>query len=269
MSQSNMPEAGPIGTNGSNGFYVGYLPAPATYVHFVRRLIPAMAVLAVTVSAAVALMQRDPGTGTWETDKIRAFEGVVDAAPYAMIRTPDETVDGGIRTILLVREGKFGAIDRVEDIAGQFARVRGTVLERDGRMLLELVSGDEGVQTIEAPAAELLARLARPAGRPLGCATLRGEIIDPKCYFGAMKPGEGKLHKECATLCIAGGIPPMLRTRDAAGRATYHLLVGRSGETVNDAVLPFVADAVEISGDLEQRGDMMVFRINPHDIQRL
>ena len=37
--------------------------------------------------------------------------------------------------------------------------------------------------------------------------TLKGEIIDPKCYLGAMKPGGGKTHKACAMRCIAGGIP--------------------------------------------------------------
>jgi len=25
--------------------------------------------------------------------------------------------------------------------------------------------------------------------------TLQGEIIDPKCYFGVMKPGKGKIHR--------------------------------------------------------------------------
>ncbi|MCK6485749.1 MAG: hypothetical protein HUU22_10745 [Phycisphaerae bacterium] len=269
MASQTPSASGPIGTNGNNGFYVGYLPAPATYVRFVRRLVPAMAVLAVVVSAGVAMMQRDPGTGAWETERIRAFEGVVDAAPYAMIRTVDANAESGMRTILLVREGKFGAVDKVEDVAGRFARVRGTVLQRDGRMLLELVSGDEGVQTIDAPTPESLTRLARPRARSLGRVTLRGEIIDPKCFFGAMKPGEGKLHKECATLCIAGGIPPMLRTSDAAGGATYHLLVGAGGEAVNDAVLPFVADPIEITGDLERCGDITLLRIDPHDIRRL
>ena len=32
----------------------------------------------------------------------------------------------------------------------------------------------------------------------LGEATYRGEILDSKCWFGAMQPGQGKPHKSCA-----------------------------------------------------------------------
>ena len=51
----------------------------------------------------------------------------------------------------------------------------------------------------------------------LGVATLRGEIVDSKCYLGAMKPGDQKTHKACATLCIRGGIPPVLVERLPGG----------------------------------------------------
>jgi len=37
-----------------------------------------------------------------------------------------------------------------------------------------------------------------PAAVAMGERTLRGEVIDPKCYIGAMKPGGGKTHKACA-----------------------------------------------------------------------
>ena len=43
---------------------------------------------------------------------------------------------------------------------------------------------------------------------------VKGEIVDPKCFFGVMKPGEGKPHKDCAIRCILGGIPPVLKVTD-------------------------------------------------------
>jgi len=36
---------------------------------------------------------------------------------------------------------------------------------------------------------------------------LVGEIVDSKCYFGNMNPGNGKVHRDCAVRCMSGGIP--------------------------------------------------------------
>ncbi len=92
-------------------------------------------------------------------------------------------------------------------------------------------------------------------------ATLRGEILDSKCFLGAMRPGEGKTHKECAALCIAGGISPMLITRDERGTATYYLLTNSSGGAMGPEVLPLVADPVEIRGEVEHVGGLLRLRV--------
>jgi hypothetical protein len=51
----------------------------------------------------------------------------------------------------------------------------------------------------------------------LGAFTLVGEIVDSKCYLGIMNPGETNPHRECAALCIRGGIPPLIIAHDADG----------------------------------------------------
>jgi hypothetical protein len=51
----------------------------------------------------------------------------------------------------------------------------------------------------------------------LGAFTLVGEIVDSKCYLGIMNPGETNPHRECAALCIGGGIPPLIIAHDADG----------------------------------------------------
>lgn len=269
MSEQNHPEGGSSIDVGPNEFYVGYLPAPVGHARFVRRTVGVVLAGLAVVAITVAAFHEDPGTGTWDTSQSRTFEGVVLVAPYAMIRTEASASGGPERTLLLVREGKFGAIDRVKALDGQRARVRGYVLERDGRRLLELESTETAVQALDAPRSDVATSPRRPVTKPMGTVTLRGEIIDPKCYFGAMKPGEGKVHKECATLCIAGGIPPMFKTVDASGRAEYYLLTRADGSAANEVVLPFVADVVEIRGELERRDDLLVLRIDPADIRRL
>jgi hypothetical protein len=98
--------------------------------------------------------------------------------------------------------------------------------------------------------------------------TLRGEIIDPKCYLGAMKPGGGKTHKACAMRCVSGGIPPMLVTRDGDGGETFYLLVLPDGCAANEAAYPFLGDRVELQGRLEQQDDMLILKVASQDIQR-
>jgi hypothetical protein len=97
--------------------------------------------------------------------------------------------------------------------------------------------------------------------------TLHGEIIDPKCYLGAMKPGGGKTHKGCAALCLRGGVPPMLVTR-TGGREVYCLLVTAEGGLADEEAIPYVGDAVSIRGRLERDADLLRLAIAPQSIQR-
>jgi hypothetical protein len=248
-------------------FYVGYFKTPPALARFLRWVLPVLIVVAVAVAWFVSRSQNDPGDGVWHDDA-QALVGRIAAKPYPLIRVPSTQPGRPVETILLVSEGKHGGGERVAALDGRIARVRGTILERDGRRLLELAENDAVTpdMSLSQPAE---VRLASPIVVPVGQVTLRGEIIDPKCYSGAMKPGEGKTHKECATLCIAGGIPPMFVTLDDAGRRSYYLLTNPAGEALDDRILPFVADAVEISGVLEHRDDLQVLRIDPANIRRL
>jgi hypothetical protein len=167
------------------------------------------------------------------------------------------------QTLLLVETGKFGGGRRAAPFDGRTVRVSGWLIERDGRKMIELEPGDAAITEL-APGQGTL-----PARRALGTATLRGEIVDSKCFLGVMKPGEGKTHKECATLCVAGGIPPMLVTRDAAGARSYYLLVGPDGNGLDAWVLPYIADPVEVFGRLEEYGDLKLLSVDPGHIRRL
>jgi hypothetical protein len=249
----------------SDEFFVGYLPVPSRLARFLRIIVPVALVAAAVIGWIVTRAHNRPGTGEWIDDRVQSFEGVIDTTPCAMLRVA--AGDGeGVQTILLVSEGKFGARERAAAFAGRMVRVRGTVLQRDGRRMLELVDGESAIEAVDGGAS---GALRQPAAEALGERTLRGEIIDPKCYLGAMKPGEGKAHKDCATLCISGGIPPMFITRGEEGGIQYYLLAGVDGRSVDDRILPFVADPVEIRGSVDRLGDLLVFRIDPAAIRRL
>lgn len=94
-----------------------------------------------------------------------------------------------------------------------------------------------------------------------------GEICDGKCYTGAMRPGEGLAHRACANVCLVGGVPPVFVSTDRIDGEEFLLMADADGGPVTDALLDHVATLVEVEGDVERRGDILVFRIDPDSIR--
>jgi hypothetical protein len=247
---------------------------PRTYWRFLRPLTAVLLLGGSITAVALALNQRDPGTGQWDTDNVRTFDGIAFTRPYAMLRVPGEQPGQPGRTMLLVEDGKFGALPRVSQLVGNRTegvpvRVTGTLLHREGRWMLELAEGEPGIRRLTLDERAKLPPLALSAPQILAeHVTLKGEIIDPKCYLGAMKPGGGKTHKACAMLCVSGGVPPMLVTRDASKNETFYLLATEEGGVANERVLDFVGDPVEVSGRLDRHGDLLLLRIAADGVRR-
>jgi hypothetical protein len=243
-------------------FYVGYLPTPASHARFLRRIIPALFALIVLVTGVIALTQRDPGPGVWMIGPVLPYEGVLRAKPYPMLEL---TTSDGPRHAFLVEVGKHGAGARAAEFDGQRVRVQGWPLERDGRRIIELAPDDSAIQPVPDVAIDSPA----PMEEQLGRARLRGEIVDFKCFLGAMKPGDGKGHKACATLCIRGGIPPMLVTSDEVGNRTYYLLRDAGGGPCGEEILPVVGELVDVEGALSRVADLMVLSVRASDVLRV
>jgi hypothetical protein len=87
-----------------------------------------------------------------------------------------------------------------------------------------------------------------------GDRTLSGEIVDAKCYLGVMNPGEGTPHRDCAGVCIRGGIPPLLAVRSTAGNTALVTLVDANDGPANDLAAPLAGRPVTVSGRLVQHG---------------
>ena len=84
-----------------------------------------------------------------------------------------------------------------------------------------------------------------------------------------MNPGALTPHRACAIRCISGGIPPVLLVRQTNGAALYFLLVSRDGHPVNKQVLNIVAEPVEISGEVERQGELLILRADPSTYRRV
>lgn len=243
-------------------FYVPYLPVSARQRRFLRFVGPAVLWVFVVASLVAAYSQSSPGPGVWETGVARSFHGTMHALPYPALFT-DDRGDGKPGMLFLVEMGKHGCV-RADSFDQATVDVSGWPVHREGRWMLELEPGDAGMgrSTQPSPGPGL-------PGSALGRVTLRGEIVDSKCFLGAMKPGNGKTHKECATLCIMGGIPPMLVTRDLAGAPTFYLLTSETGGPLSPEAYPMIADAVEVTGELERRGGTLMLKVRASDIHRL
>lgn len=264
-------------SNNGDPFYVGYRPLPSGHKRMLMLTVPVLLIIVAIAAFVLAQQQGDPGPAQWTLNESESFEGDLVLEPYAMLRMLDNK-EGGFKTALIVLPGKFGAKvairEKVEANQGFYVdepfnvawpvRLTGTRLQRNGRTMIELSSTDAVKPLIDAaPFASV--RSAEQLGRK----TMQGEIIDPKCFLGAMKPGSGKTHKACAALCLRGGIPPMFVSRDKSGNDTFFLLIDPAGAPILESVLPFVGEPVQLQGDVERYDDLWILRLDAASIERL
>ena len=251
-------------------FYVGYLPLPKAIRRFIVPWLVGNIVLAVGIAAVIAQQHREPGDGVWETGHAVAIEGYIVDEPYPLLVAKQDTY-------LLVEQGKTGAQRRIfkELRRADFSqprKVTGFLIEREGRRILEIDSNHyEPIELLDEVDFRLdtdRTSLTRNSIN-LGTHTLRGEIVDPKCYLGVMQPGDGKTHKTCATLCIKGGIPPMLLVRDKAGNTAAYLLTDAEGKAFPESHYEYIADPIEVTGQVLRDGDLLILRADLDSIRRL
>lgn len=238
-------------------FFVGYLPVPKGLKHF---LLLVSVVLVVGMAAAgltMGVAQDDPGPGAFRFDYGRqTVTGVIELTPYPLIRVTqgNDRIKPGT-TLMLAGQGKSGVDARAIPLDGQLAQVSGVVLQRGTLNMLQLRGGRNGLSAAEgdAPAQQT---------EPLGRWRLAGEICDGKCLAGAMRPGTGLAHKACANLCLLGGIPPVFVSSQPVDGSEFLLVTGQDGAELPDVLYDQVGRYISIEGDVERRGDLLVFSVD-------
>ncbi|MGK0389811.1 MAG: hypothetical protein ACI94Y_002556 [Maribacter sp.] len=263
-------------------FYIGYLPnAPASHRKWGKKFVWIILASIVFLAAAITLGQKAFSKGIFEFGNQSELEGFLNISPVPHLRIYN---DKGIygeqiyKSVILTGSNKFGADEVVKSIFDAnnvspladsfYVKLKGTLIYNDGKALFELTEGANSLVDV-LPVPDMIANdslsndVAVGGFNPYKLETfLRGEIIDPKCYFGAMKPGSGKVHKSCAIRCISGGIPPVLKV--SIGDANeYYILYGENGNSINQEVLDYIAEPVEIHGHFESLDDWQVLYINP------
>jgi hypothetical protein len=211
-------------------FYVGYLPIPDGLKKTIRRAIAALAVLAVTTAAILIAGQAPFAYSTFEFRQYREFRGTLVAGPYPALAIPGQGLPW-----LLVGPGKHGVGD-LHELDGREVQLKGERIIRGQDHMIELQPGAIGASGHGGLSAATV---------DLDEVRLTGEIVDSKCYFGVMNPGNGKVHRDCAARCISGGIPPAFLVRDAGGQTATLLLANWRAE-----LLDHIAEPITIRGRL-------------------
>lgn len=249
----------------SDEFYIGYVSkAPDKTARAIRTTVIILVLIIVCSCFLIVTNQRKFSSGVFEYGKLTTMEGVLSMDPVPNLRIKQGNKSS---MIFLVGFGKMG-VDQVINaleaqgikVTNQYVHLRGTRIYDHGKELLQITLEDnldiKGEPTPENfPPASV---------EHLGSFTLTGEIVDPKCYFGVMKPAEGKPHRSCAIRCIAGGIAPVLAVRHSA--FDFAIL---DGKKINNEILPLVGDPIQLQGDLIKIDDWLVMDVDMNNLKML
>lgn len=241
-------------------FYVGWMEkAPSSIAQFVKKYLLFLLLVVVTLSVLLAMNQKKFSKANFEFGKTTVVKGIYASSPVPHLLVPDQN---DYVVVPLVGYGKHGAegvmreleVEKKNSLNGKQISLEGTLLYGDGKILMQVDKNDNPLVSVSNSSNKLHA-----IETDKGEVNLTGEIIDPKCYFGVMKPGEGKVHKDCAIRCILGGIPPVLKITNDKGDNSYVLL---TGENINERVKDFVATPSRVSGHLKKYNDWEILEVS-------
>jgi hypothetical protein len=251
----------------SDDFYIGWEAKAGPGIgKTVRKSVITLLLLGLVLPVALAAAQRMIGTSVFEWKAVKPFKGFLQTQPYPHLLVPRPGSVGEqqhLSTYYLVAPWKFG-LDRraIAPFAGKAVSLKGSLIYRGDQTMIQVVP--DSIRPTTIPSAS-----APPPALRLGKQTLVGEIVDSKCFLGVMNPGQLTPHRACAIRCISGGVPPVLLVRQQNGPAIYLLLVSADGKPVNQQVLNLVAEPVEIAGEVDRQGELLILRADPATYRRV
>jgi hypothetical protein len=248
-------------------FFIGYNPPlPSGLSTFITRVVMAGTAGLALGAAVIAVGHVRLDGGAFEFGHPRTTTGTIVTRPYPAL-VEDEDAGDARRArpwTLLVAPGKHGADALVRGLDGVRVTLKGTRIERVGMPMMELRPDSMTRASDTSPRPGASAAFDGDQG-----VTLRGEIVDSKCFLGVMTPGDGRTHSACASLCLRGGIPPALLVRDRAGRSALYLLEDPTGESLSSRAADVAGEPVEMRGAIGRRGSWRILRTDPSTWTRL
>lgn len=234
-------------------FFVGYLNMPQPLRSLYRKIAIMALGGALFLAAAVGHFQNPFTVSKNEYQQYQSYTGWYYEDPYPRLAVNIPGSDS-MYSYLLVAPGKFRFQPEIRLDSGSPATLSGAAIYTDDQVMLEVQK--QSIKRLEGE--------ARPPSAIsfLGDVTVKGEIIDSKCYFGAMNPARFKPHRACASLCIRGGITPILLVEKGHHAFDYLILTSDKGRPLNQAILDYIAEPVSVSGQIMARDGLKFLNIS-------
>jgi len=254
--------------NDNNEFYVGYIDnlPPSTGSFLKKRLIGIFVSIPILVFLLV-FFQKGFNNHFFSFGNEVEVTGILYTSPFPILISEKTVTHNNNQStdILLVGYGKFGAMSAIEameksngKLEGKKVILSGTLLSGDGKIVMELTNNEKSLISVDDSTSNV-----KPNPKRGQLVELSGEIIDPKCYFGLMKPGEGKIHKSCAIRCISGGIPPVFRDEvNYPSSSRYLIMQDQNGNNINKEILPYVGEKIKLKGRTSQFSDWEILQVD-------
>ncbi len=249
-------------------FFIGYKKVPTASRRFFLLSMPLLLAGGTGLGVLLARSQLKPDATNWGKEVI-TLDGMLVADPYPHLLVANPSAAAGYDAVFLVKRGKYGAQALATGKTGTWVRTSGKLISRHdtaSNYMLEATDLQPLAQSARTPPGE--ASLFSDKTSDLGFHTLRGRIMDSKCYFGVMKPAEGITHKACAALCVRGGIPPFFVPY---GEAADRVIVVANEQGIADFefLLPHILDPVELRGKLVAVNNHYQLHVAAADIRSL
>ena len=247
-------------------FYVGWSgEAPNSYASAGRKFLVLGLIVMLTAGVLFVTNQNAYIDSNYEYGILQERSGYLVQNPVWGLRIRE---DGVIKTIPIVGFGKMGPgptlskMMETHDLQeGTMVTLRGMLTHYQGKYLMELTEGENSL--VSAGQQTMLERDIVMKGTQ----TLRGEIVDPKCFFGVMNPAFKAVHRSCAIRCISGGMPPLLAIRENGVFVDYYFLHGANMESIAAEIMPYIGIPVEVSGSVATYDDWKSMVVDPEDME--
>ena len=238
-------------------FYIGYEPEmPPGICRAVTAAVALFAAAAIGAATLFTAVERPLAPSSFAFGESAEWARYLTFTPAPSLLVP---AGDGFERIWLVAPGKHG-VEAVLDGAHEgWLRVTGSLITRDPWRMVEVAAVDRDRPPAGAPPAP-----AREKGHGRRV-TLRGEVVDSKCFLGVMNPGERTVHRDCAARCLSGGVTPLFVYTTPEGRTEIAVIVGANGRRPFELVNGRIGHPVELHGTLFTIDDVSVIRLNARE----
>ncbi|MGJ8628750.1 MAG: hypothetical protein ACSHXB_17445 [Sulfitobacter sp.] len=241
-------------------FFVGWGKVPKALRLFLAGCAVTLVVGFGVIAYVISATQADTGSGAFMGRT--SATGVLQVNPYPVLHVIESPHFAPGDTVILSGNGKTGAVGQAAGMDGQIVEANGFRLDRGDLQGMQLRGGKQGLRPAEDQGQSLDVPIER-----LGRWKLSGEICDGKCLNGSMRPGNGLAHRACANLCLLGDVAPVFVSSGPVDGDEFLLMSNADGAAVTKELLEYTAIYVEIEGDVERHGSMLVFKISPETIK--